>query len=64
MAASLFFSLWGRTSSVKGAIVVRDARTIYEVIDPLYVFPTLLEAIKIAAQSFLRDVEKMPCCAE
>jgi mercuric reductase len=43
---------------------VRDGLTIYEVIDTLHVFSTLSEAIKIAAQSFLRDVGKMPCCAE
>lgn len=48
----------------EGAVIVRDGLTISDVIDVLHIFPTLSEAIKIAAQSFLRDVERMPCCIE
>lgn len=48
----------------EGVMIVRNRMTIDEVIDTLHIFPTLSEAIKITAQSFRRDVEKMSCCGE
>lgn len=48
----------------EGVMIVKNKMTVNEVIDTLHVFPTLSEAIKIAAQSFRRDVTKMSCCVE
>ncbi|MFQ6110027.1 MAG: mercury(II) reductase, partial [Candidatus Aminicenantales bacterium] len=48
----------------EGAMIIRNRMTVDDLIQTLHVFPTLSEAIKLAAQSFRRDVEKMTCCAE
>jgi mercuric reductase len=48
----------------EGAMIIRNRMTVDEVIDTLHVFPTLSESIKLAAQSFRRDVTKMSCCVE
>ncbi len=48
----------------EGTMIIKNRMTIDSVIDTLHIFPTLSEAIKIAAQSFRRDVSKMTCCAE
>lgn len=41
---------------------IQNKNTIDDVIDSLPVFPTMSEAIKIAAISFTKDVSKMSCC--
>lgn len=41
---------------------VKNKDTIDDIIDTLPVFPTMSEAIKIAAISFTKDVSKMSCC--
>lgn len=48
----------------EGVMIVKNRMKIDEVIDTLHIFPTISEAIKIAAQSFRRDVTKMSCCVE
>ncbi|MFQ6124481.1 MAG: mercury(II) reductase [Candidatus Heimdallarchaeota archaeon] len=48
----------------EATFILKANLTIYDVIDTLHVFPTLSEGIKIAAQSFVRDVRKMACCVE
>ncbi len=48
----------------EGALAVKFRLTIDDIIDTVHVFPTLSEAIKLAAQSFYRDVNKLSCCAE
>ncbi|MBI5553690.1 MAG: mercury(II) reductase [Candidatus Diapherotrites archaeon] len=48
----------------EATMIIKNKMTIYDVIDTLHVFPTLSEAIKIVAQSFVRDVSKMSCCVE
>ncbi|MCO6040691.1 mercury(II) reductase [Thermococcus alcaliphilus] len=47
----------------EAAMVIRNRMTVDEVIDTLHVFPTMSEAIKLAALSFKGDISKMPCCA-
>lgn len=47
----------------EAVMILRNRMTIDEVIDTLHVFPTMSEAIKLAALSFRGDVSKMPCCA-
>jgi mercuric reductase len=48
----------------EGVLAVKLQLTIDDIIDTVHVFPTLSEAIKLAAQSFYRDVSKMSCCTE
>lgn len=43
-------------------VLIKNKNTIEDLEDMLLVFPTLSEAIKLAAMSFTRDVSKMSCC--
>lgn len=48
----------------EATFILKANMTIYDVIDTLHVFPTMSESIKIAAQSFTRDISRMACCIE
>ncbi|MFQ6033728.1 MAG: mercury(II) reductase, partial [Candidatus Bipolaricaulia bacterium] len=48
----------------EAVLAVKNRMTIDELIDTVHVFPTLSEGIKLAAQSFKRDITKMSCCVE
>ncbi|MHB1909442.1 MAG: mercury(II) reductase [Nitrososphaerales archaeon] len=48
----------------EGVLAVKFGLTIDDIIDTVHVFPTLSEGIKLAAQSFYKDVSKMSCCTE
>lgn len=48
----------------EGVLAVKNKLTIDDIIDTVHVFPTLSEAIKLAAQSFYKDVSKLSCCTE
>lgn len=48
----------------EGVLAVKYKLTIDDLIDTVHVFPTLSEGIKLAAQSFYKDVGKMSCCTE
>ncbi|MBI4257620.1 MAG: mercury(II) reductase [Thaumarchaeota archaeon] len=48
----------------EGVLAVKFKLTIDDLIDTVHVFPTMSEAIKLAAQSFYRDIDKMSCCTE
>lgn len=48
----------------EGVMIVKNRMTVDDVIDTLHIFPTFSEAIKIAAQSFRRNITKMSCCVE
>ncbi len=43
-------------------MLVKNKNTINDVVNSLPMFPTLAEAIKIAALSFTKDVSKLSCC--
>lgn len=43
-------------------MLVRNKNTVDDVIDSLPMFPTLSEAIKLAAMSFIKDITKLSCC--
>lgn len=43
-------------------VLIKNKNTIDDVENMLPVFPTLSEAIKLAAMSFTRDISKMSCC--
>jgi mercuric reductase len=48
----------------EAAMAMRFRATAHDFIDMVYVYPTMAEALKIAALSFFKDVEKLSCCAE
>jgi len=45
-------------------LAVKFGLTVDDLIDTLFVFPTLSEGIKRVAQAFTRDVSTMACCVE
>jgi mercuric reductase len=49
---------------LEGVLAVKYRLTIDDIIDTVHVFPTLSEGIKLAAQSFYRDVGSLSCCIE
>lgn len=46
----------------QGIYILKAGMTVDDVVDSLPVFPTLSEAIKIAALSFTTDITKISCC--
>jgi mercuric reductase len=48
----------------EGVLAVKFKLTIDDIIDTVHVFPTLSEAIKLAALSYYKDVGKLSCCTE
>ena len=48
----------------EATIGMRFGATLRDFIDMVHVYPTMAEALKIAALSFFKDVEKLSCCAE
>ncbi|MFQ5908239.1 MAG: mercury(II) reductase [Thermoplasmata archaeon] len=48
----------------EAALALKHGLTIDDVIDLVHVFPTHSEALKLAAQSFYRDVTKLSCCTQ
>jgi len=48
----------------EAAMALRFKATVYDFIDMVHVYPTMSEALKIAALSFFKDVERLSCCAE
>jgi mercuric reductase len=48
----------------EGVLAVKFKLTVDDIIDTVHVFPTLSESLKLAAQSFYRDVRMMSCCTE
>jgi len=48
----------------EAVLAVKHKLTIDDIIDTVHVFPTLSEGIKLAAQSFYKDVGQLSCCTE
>lgn len=48
----------------EATVAVKFGLTIDDLIDTVHVFPTLSESLKLAAQAFKRDIDKMSCCIE
>lgn len=48
----------------EATMIVRNKMTLEDIIDTVHVFPTLSEVIKLAAQSFFKDITKLSCCIE
>lgn len=48
----------------EAALAVKFGLTVEDLIETIHVYPTMSEAIRMAAQAFARDVSKLSCCAE
>ena len=48
----------------EGSYAVRFGYTIDDIISTSHIFPSFSEGVKLAAQSFIRDLSKMACCVE
>jgi mercuric reductase len=48
----------------EGAYAVRNGFTYEDIIARSHIFPSYSEAVKLTAQSFIRDISKMSCCVE
>ncbi|MCL4333537.1 MAG: mercury(II) reductase [Candidatus Thermoplasmatota archaeon] len=48
----------------EGAYSIKNGYTIDDVISTSHIFPSISEGVKLAAQSFIRDISKMACCVE
>jgi mercuric reductase len=48
----------------EAVIAVKYQLTIDDIIDTIHIFPTMTEAIKLAATAFKQDISKLSCCAE
>ena len=48
----------------EAVMVLKNKMKLDDVIKTVHIFPTLFEGIKLAAQSFKRDITNMTCCAE
>lgn len=46
----------------EATMIVKNKMTVDEVINTLHVFPTMSEAIRLVAQSFRMDLNKVSCC--
>ena len=48
----------------EGAYAIRNKFTIDDIISTSHIFPSISEGVKLASQSFIRDISKMACCVE
>ncbi len=48
----------------EGVYAVRNGYTVEDIIATSHIFPSISEGVKLAAQSFIRDLSKMACCVE
>lgn len=45
------------------ALAIRNCMTVQELADQLFPYLTIVEGLKLAAQTFSKDVTKLSCCA-
>lgn len=57
-------SMMASEFAVEGAIAIKQGFTFEDLIDTVHIFPTLAESVKLAAQSFVRSLDRMSCCIE
>jgi len=48
----------------EGAYVIKYGLTYEDIISTSHIFPSFSEGVKLASQSFVRDISKMSCCVE
>jgi len=45
------------------ALAMHARRTVQELADQLFPYLTMVEGLKLAAQTFIKDVARLSCCA-
>jgi len=45
------------------ALAIRNRMTVHELSEQLFPYLTMVEGLKLCAQTFTRDVERLSCCA-
>ncbi len=45
-------------------MAIKFGLKVEDILDTIYVYPTMAEAIKLVAVSFVKNVSKISCCAE
>jgi mercuric reductase len=45
------------------ALAIRNGMTVQELGDQLFPYPTMVEGLKLCAQTFFKDVKQLSCCA-
>ena len=45
------------------ALAIRNRMTVHELADQLFPYLTMVEGLKLAAQTFNKDVKQLSCCA-
>jgi len=48
----------------QAVFIIRSGMTVREITEKIDVYPTLSEMVKLCAQSFYKDVNRLSCCAE
>lgn len=46
------------------SLMIKHRYNIEDVVNTILAFPTASELLKVTAQTYLRNVDKMPCCVE
>lgn len=49
---------------IEGVIAIKGKYTYRDIIESSHIFPTVAEGVKLASQSFTRDMTRMSCCVE
>ncbi len=49
---------------MEGVLAIKHKMTVKDLVENSHIFPTVSEGIKLAAQSFTRDLSMMSCCME
>ena len=45
------------------ALAIRAGMTVHDLADQLFPYLTMVEGLKLAAQTFTKDVRQLSCCA-
>lgn len=48
----------------EATLAVKFGLTVEDLVETIHVYPTMSEAIRMAAQTFIKDVSRLSCCAE
>ncbi len=48
----------------EAVLAIKFGLKVEDILDTIHVYPTMVEAIKLVAVSFVKDISKLSCCAE
>lgn len=52
-----------RAKAATAVLAIRNRMTVQELADQLFPYLTMVEGLKLAAQTFSKDVKQLSCCA-